>query len=247
MAKKSKKKNMLRRPALGDVEGRKPAVPAGEYMVQVKSVESIEGDKAEYWKWTFEITEGKHKGSLLYLNTSLAEQALWNLKGLLEALGVEDLDDEGEDDADTYVGLACRLQVEVEKYEGRPQARVVNYAPVDGDGEEDEGEEEEEDEKPAKKSKSERRKERRASKRTKDEGEEEEEEEEDEPKSKKKSGKKGKPKKVARGEILDMDEDELGEFIEEHSLEIDLSEYKTLKKMKNAVIDAADDAGILGD
>src|SRR5690606_8716604 len=110
-----------------------------------------------------------HKGSLLFFNTSLAEQALWNLKGLLEALGVEDLDDEGEDDADTYVGLACRLQVETEKYEGRDQARVVNYAPIDSDAGDEEDEEEEEDEKPKKKSKSERRKERRASKKARDE------------------------------------------------------------------------------
>jgi phage portal protein BeeE len=44
-----------------------------------------------------------------------------------------------------------------------------------------------------------------------------------------------------------MNQDELEELIEEHELEVDLDEHKTLRKKRAAVVDAAEEAGILAE
>lgn len=54
------------------------------------------------------------------------------------------------------------------------------------------------------------------------------------------SGKKGA---VTEDDIQEMNEDELEALVEEHELDLDLSEFKTLRKMKNAVIDAMEEGG----
>lgn len=99
-------------------------------------------------------------------------------------------------------------------------------------------------------------------------GAEEEEEEEDEPeekttKRKKASDEEDEPKgKAGRSkggskksskksttwtedEIQEMSEDELESVIEESGIEVDLDDYKTLRKKKNAVIDALTEADLL--
>lgn len=75
------------------------------------------------------------------------------------------------------------------------------------------------------------------------------EDEDDEPKSKKGKGKKSKKKTYDRDEVEDMDEDELGELLEEAGLddEVDLSEYKKLSKKVAAVIEALEEAELLDD
>lgn len=58
----------------------------------------------------------------------------------------------------------------------------------------------------------------------------------------KSSGKSDK-KKVSEDDIQEMSEEELEAVIEDFELDIDLSDHKTLRKMKNAVIDAMEEAG----
>lgn len=72
-----------------------------------------------------------------------------------------------------------------------------------------------------------------------------EEPEKEEPK---KSGKaSGKSKKdeepVTEEQVQEMNEDELEAVVEQFDLDVDLSEFKTLRKMKNAVIDAMEEGG----
>jgi len=100
-------------------------------------------------------------------------------------------------------------------------------------------EDEDEDEKPKKKGK----------KSKKDEDEEEEDEEEEEaPKSKKKAGKKKKGgDKVSADTVNEADEDDLEALIKEHDLEVDLDDFKTLRKKQAAVIDALETADLLED
>ena len=45
--------------------------------------------------------------------------------------------------------------------------------------------------------------------------------------------------------IKEMSQDELEELIDEHDLDVDLDDYKTLRKKRTAVIDAAEEAGLL--
>jgi hypothetical protein len=82
--------------------------------------------------------------------------------------------------------------------------------------------------------------------------EEDEEEEEDDKDEKKKKGKKdkdkkgkGKDKKIDQDEVMEMDEDALTKLVEEHDLELDLDDYRSLSKKRNAVIDKLEEGDLL--
>ena len=53
----------------------------------------------------------------------------------------------------------------------------------------------------------------------------------------------GDAEAVTEDEVQEMNEDELEKVVEQFELDIDLSDYKTLRKMKNAVIDAMEEGG----
>lgn len=52
---------------------------------------------------------------------------------------------------------------------------------------------------------------------------------------------------VTADDINGMNQDELEEFIEEHELDVGLDDHKTLRKKRTAVVDAAEEAGILAE
>lgn len=217
---RKKKTSAISLPSLADVESRVD-IPDGEYLVKVAEVTQEEGDKAPYLKWVFEIAEGKSEGGKLYNNTSLSEKALWNLKTLLEALGVEIPEDEFDIEPDELVDLELMVSVELETFEGKKRPRIVDFWPV-------------EEEKPKKGAKSSRRGAR--------------DEEDDEPargKKKTTKGKKKEPETVTQEAINEMDQNELEAFVEEHELDVDLAKLKTLRKMKAAVIDAGTEAEVV--
>jgi hypothetical protein len=175
------------------VESGGQVVEDGIYPViihEIEEKESSSGNPMLLVKW--KITGKKGKGALLWDNLSLQPQALWRLKGMLEALG-EDVPDSMLDlDLDDLVGKEARVQVENEKYEGKDRPRVTAYASLEDKGddeedeeeaeEEDETEEEDEDEKPAKKGKTSLKG--KSTSDDSDEGEDEEEEEDEKPKKK---------------------------------------------------------------
>lgn len=250
---------------LSNVEAR-VLVQEGEHKIKVVEVSEEQGDKAPYLKWIFEVVSKTNKGGKVYYNTSLAPQALWNLRSLLEALEYEIPDSAFDLDFEELVDLECMVEISHEKYEGRPQAKPVNFWSVNDAGEEEEEEEEapkktsakkasrkaepeedeeEEEEKP--------RRGKRSSKKEEPEDEEDEEEEEEEegeaPKKSKATAKKSSKKKasVTQDEINEMSQEELEDVIKEHDLDCDLSEHRTLRKMRQAVIDAAEEAGALSE
>lgn len=55
----------------------------------------------------------------------------------------------------------------------------------------------------------------------------------------------GEGGEVTADDIAGMSQDELEELVEEHELDVDLDEFKTLRKKRTAVVDAAEEAGIL--
>jgi len=174
----------------------------GEHLVEVVEVTQEQGDKADYFAWKFKVTEGDSKGALLYLNTSLAPQALWNLRSLLEALGVEIPDEAFDLDLDEMPGLEMMAAVELETWEGKRRPRIVDFW----------------------------RAEKKASAKA----------------PAKASAKNGKePELLTQDQINDMSQDELDDVIGEYKLDVDLSEFKTLRRMRAAVIDAAEAEGVL--
>lgn len=58
-------------------------------------------------------------------------------------------------------------------------------------------------------------------------------------------GGEGGEGEVTADDINGMNQDELEELVEEHELDVDLDDYKTLRKKRTAVVDAAEEAGIL--
>lgn len=247
---KKAKRTSLRIPGMKDVEGRRPLVAEGEYTVKVASIEQREGQNDPYFAWEFVIDGGKFDGAKLYHNTSLSPKSLWNLRGVLEALGIEVPDDETDMDIEDFIDRECVVSVGHETYEGKPQARIVDILPSEEATNDDD-----EDHDKAAASSSKRGKD----KRSRDESEDEDDEprskkrrrarddddgEEDEPKSKKKSKKKSG---VSRDELMDMSEEELTDVIGEHELDVDLDDFSTLRKKKAAVADALADADLLDD
>ena len=107
-------------------------IPEGDYSIKVKEVTREVGDKADYFKWVFEVTGPKHEGATLYNNTSLATQSLWALRNLLETLGVDVPDGPLELEVEELVGLECGAVVTHEEYEGKIKARISDFYPLEG-------------------------------------------------------------------------------------------------------------------
>lgn len=244
----AKKKSNSLRIDLSGVEGR-VNFTEGDHLLEVMEVTQEEGTKAAYISWKFKATEDDESaGAIVYNNTSLSEQSLWNLRTLLEALGVEIPDSEMEIDLDELVGLQVMGTIEMETYEGKKRPRLADFWAAEEDVPEEKptrakrgAKAEVEEEKPLT----------HAQKRAAAKAAEEEPEEEKPSRAKRgstaASKKKAEPEEAALTEddINDMSEDELADVIEEHDLDVDLEKLKTLRKMRAAVVDAATEAGVL--
>lgn len=275
MAKKSKRGSALSIPKLSDVEGR-TVIPEDDYKLKVVEVEDGEGDKAPYLKWTFEIAEGEYEGKKpKAYYTSFAPDALFNLRSVLEALGVEIPDDEFELDKDELIGLEVMGTIEHETYQGRKQMQIVDFSPVEEEKSSKKGDKKKGDDKKSAKGKKSKEPEKpdedalgemdedelkqviedheldvdpddfpkvsklRAAilKAFEDDGEPEEKDDKDKKKGDK-DKKKGKAEKPDEDAINGMDQDELADVIKEHDIDVDLDDFKTLRKMRAAVVEA---------
>lgn len=222
-----------------DVETRKK-VPDGHYHGKVIEITEEEGDKAPYLKWTFEVMDPEYKGAKLYTNTSLAPQALWNLRSLLDALGVDTPDDEYELDIKSYIDMELQLTVTNETYEGKDQPKVTDYAPLEGTAESEDDEEttEESDEEEAEEESSD----------DDDEEASDEEDEDEEAEEEEKPAKKGKKqKKYSEDEVKEMDLDEMKDLLKKHGLKVKGLDDMRASKQVAAVIDALEGASLLAD
>lgn len=111
----------------------------------------------------FEVTKGQDKGARVYENYSLAENALWKLKGMLQAIGMK-CDGKVQLDLDKLIGKICIVSVIDDEYNGQVRSRVQECRKLaavaededdddedDIDDEDDEDDEEEEEPAPKKK------------------------------------------------------------------------------------------------
>lgn len=115
-----------------DVEAGKGGVliDEGNYEVKTIEVEQSIGDKSgePYLKWQFEIiSSGEFKGKSLYYNTSLQQKSLWNLRGVLEVLGIEIPDGPEDLDLDELIDRTVGVEVQHEIYEGKPKSVIVDF------------------------------------------------------------------------------------------------------------------------
>lgn len=112
------------------------AVPEGRYKVSVFTAEMRTGKDSgkPYLNWEFRIQEPtEFAGRRLWHITSLQENALFNLKGLLLALGVPEEKLKGDFDLEPsdYYGQELVLQIKHQEYQGQPRARVSKMYPAD--------------------------------------------------------------------------------------------------------------------
>lgn len=219
-------------------------VPEGQHHAKVHETSLEEGDKGPYIKWVFSIvSDDKTNGSKVYMNTSLTPQSLWNLRNLLETLGVETPDSEMELDLPSYIGLELMVRIEHETYEGKDKARVSDFTPLEEtasseaddeetEDEDEEEEDEEEDEKPPAK---------KPAKKEEPEEETEDEETEDEDEDDDDEG------KVSADDVREMDDKELADLVKKHKLKVDLTTIKKASKRVAAVVDALEKKDLLAE
>lgn len=123
-------------------------VPEGRFLLTVSGtpeVKTSENSGNDYINWKFQTSKG-----VVWHMTSLAPQALFNLRNTLEALGLEVDESVMDLDLTEMDGLTCGGEVEHEVYGGKKRARLVDLFPEAELEEQEEAEEEEEEEKPSK-------------------------------------------------------------------------------------------------
>jgi hypothetical protein len=194
-------------------------VPDGLYHSKVVEASLEDGKEYQYIKWTFGLVGGQHDGRKVYTNTSLSPNALWNLRNLLETLGVDTPDSEFELDLDSYTDLELMLRIENEVYEGKDRPKVTDYQAI--------GAEVTDDEAPAEDAAEET------------EAEEEAAEETAEEEAPEDDG------KLSAEEIREMDEAELKDLVRKHKLAVDFKTIVKPGKRIAAVIDAMESKDLL--
>ena len=130
---------------LSGVEVSRKAIPEGTYEVVVnEATQKDSRDGNPMIAFEFEVAEGAHKGAKLYENCSLQPQALFKLKSVLLALGMDIPNKAFDLNLRDLVGLTCEVEVGHEVYEGKKRARILQYN--DTEDTQDENEEDEEGE-----------------------------------------------------------------------------------------------------
>lgn len=113
---------------LSGVEVSRKAIPEGTYEVVVnEATQKNSRDGNPMIAFEFEVAEGAHKGSKLYENCSLQPQALFKLKSVLLALGMDIPNKAFDLNLRDLVGLTCEVEVGHEVYEGKKRARILQY------------------------------------------------------------------------------------------------------------------------
>lgn len=127
---------------LSGVEASRKATPEGTYEVVVnEATQKDSRDGNPMIAFEFEVAEGAHKGAKLYENCSLQPQALFKLKSVLMALGMDIPNKAFDLNLRDLVGLTCEVEVGHEVYEGKKRARILQY----NDPEETQGDDSDED------------------------------------------------------------------------------------------------------
>lgn len=132
---------------LSGVEASRKAIPEGTYEVVVnEATQKNSRDGNPMIAFEFEVAEGAHKGAKLYENCSLQPQALFKLKSVLLALGMNIPNKAFDLNLRDLVGLTCEVEVGHEVYEGKKRARILQYNDPEETQEDDSDEEETDDE-----------------------------------------------------------------------------------------------------
>jgi hypothetical protein len=95
--------------------------PEGEYVLRVDKVDRDD----DRLVWSLTIDAGPHRGSRWEYFTSLKPAALWNLRNVLECMGVKVIDGPMTFDWREFVGLTVGAAIK--------DGRIIDFFPVDDD------------------------------------------------------------------------------------------------------------------
>lgn len=166
-------------------------------------IKTSEGSGNDYINWKFKATGGS-----VYHTTSLQPQALWNLRNVLEALGLEVPEAAMDLDLSEMDGLTCGGEIEHEVYQGKKRPRIVDLFPEE---ELDEEEEEAEEEKPKGKAAAKGKK-----------------EPEPEPES----------EDPSYEEVMEMDKEELVELAGEYDITLTVKQKRNVDTLRQVLVEA---------
>lgn len=226
------------------------------------------------WKAVEAITgNDRSVGGTVYDNLSTSENSLWKIKNVLDAGGYDFPDDEDfEMSEDEFIGLRIMAEVSIEEYRtdsGTGKSYKIDSDSIEpapkGKGTKKKAateEAEEDDEKPTKRRRKDADEEEatdepkgRSGRRRRASKDEDDADEDVGPKAGKTrrasddEDEKPKRKKSTYTEdaVLDMDEEKLEKLIDKVDLDIDLDDYKSIRQMRRAVIDALEAEELLED
>jgi hypothetical protein len=110
-------------------------VPEGDYVAKPIAAEKTKAQSSgkPTIAWEFEICKGKMSGQKLFYNTSLQPQALFNLRGLLDAMGVDVPDGSMTIDLASILEEAPEVGVSVfhDTYDGSKRSKMDDVFPAD--------------------------------------------------------------------------------------------------------------------
>lgn len=120
--------------------------PEGAHVVKVATMEEVSfASGNQGFKVAFELTKGAAKGARVYENFPLADNSLWKLKSLLEAVKIK-CDGRILLDTDKVVGKTLEIEVIHEEYNGSMKARVAEMRRLGAGKVEESEDEDDEDE-----------------------------------------------------------------------------------------------------
>lgn len=109
-------------------------LPEGPTQFEVDEIEQKVSDNSgePYLAITLKVMEGEENaGVKAWDNMSLQPQALWKLRGFLDACGIETVDGEMDLDPDEIIGLVVTGDVVHEEYKGKTKHRIAGYSPIE--------------------------------------------------------------------------------------------------------------------
>lgn len=192
-------------------------IPEGRYLFEIVEVSKEDGQEHPYLKWTFAIAKGKLEGKKA--KPYITSYSPDSLWNLRNLLEAIEIEiPDGDFELEPDDAIGKQFYSEIVHEDYQGRTQST----ISGSFEPADGGGKEKDD---------------------------EEDEDDKKSSKKDKGKKGKDKKklYTQDDINDMDSDELADVIKETEIEVDLDDFKTLRKQRVAVIDALTEAELIED
>lgn len=99
-------------------------ITSGKYIAKIKSWSMEEGEKAPYILWKLQIASGEAKGSMIDHRTSLSPKALFGLRDMLVAFGINVPKSAIAVDPDKFIGRNIGIEIVMRPWDGKEYPNV---------------------------------------------------------------------------------------------------------------------------